>query len=95
MINPSPFLRRAIQADALVSGAMALLLVVVAGFLARPWAGASHRRVLPGRRLPSPRGRAARAHQFGDGQNAAGGVGVVFSVDRGVSRGWPDYRSSR
>lgn len=34
MINPSPFLRRAIQADALVSGAMALLLVFGAGLLA-------------------------------------------------------------
>ncbi len=34
MINPTPFLRRAIQADALVSGAMALLLVVGAGVLA-------------------------------------------------------------
>lgn len=34
MINPSLFLRRAIQADALVSGAMALLLVVGAGVLA-------------------------------------------------------------
>lgn len=36
MINPSPFLRRAIQADALVSGAMALLLVFGAGLLAPP-----------------------------------------------------------
>src|SRR4051794_9293102 len=34
MINPSLFLRRAIQADALVSGAMALLLVVGADVLA-------------------------------------------------------------
>lgn len=34
MINPSLFLRRAIQADALVSGAMALLLVAGAGVLA-------------------------------------------------------------
>lgn len=34
MINPTPFLRRAIQADALVSGAMASLLVVGAGVLA-------------------------------------------------------------
>jgi len=34
MIHPSLFLRRAIQADALVSGAMALLLVFGAGLLA-------------------------------------------------------------
>ncbi len=34
MIHPSLFLRRAIQVDALVSGAMALLLVVGAGLLA-------------------------------------------------------------
>ncbi|MDO8981349.1 MAG: hypothetical protein Q7V17_19195 [Afipia sp.] len=34
MINPSFFLRRALQADAIVSGAMALLLVFGAGFLA-------------------------------------------------------------
>lgn len=34
MINPSLFLRRAIQADAVVSGAMALLLVTGAGALA-------------------------------------------------------------
>ncbi|MES2750204.1 MAG: hypothetical protein V4661_02425 [Pseudomonadota bacterium] len=34
MINPSLFLRRAIQADALVSGAMALLLVFGADLLA-------------------------------------------------------------
>lgn len=34
MINPTPFLRRAIQADALVSGTMALLLVASAGVLA-------------------------------------------------------------
>ncbi len=33
MINPSLFLRRAIQADALISGAMALLLVVGADVL--------------------------------------------------------------
>lgn len=33
MIHPSLFLRRAIQADALVSGAMALLLVAGAGVL--------------------------------------------------------------
>jgi hypothetical protein len=34
MIHPSLFLRRAIQADALVSGAMALLLAAGAGVLA-------------------------------------------------------------
>ncbi len=34
MINPSLFLRRAIQADAVVSGAMALLLIAGAGMLA-------------------------------------------------------------
>lgn len=34
MIHPSLFLRRAIQADAIVSGAMALLLVAGAGLLA-------------------------------------------------------------
>lgn len=34
MIHPSLFLRRALQADAIVSGAMALLLVFGAGFLA-------------------------------------------------------------
>jgi hypothetical protein len=36
MINPSVFLRRAILADAIVSGAMALLLTFGAGALA-PW----------------------------------------------------------
>jgi hypothetical protein len=36
MINPSVFLRRAILADAIVSGAMALLLTFGAGMLA-PW----------------------------------------------------------
>jgi hypothetical protein len=36
MINPSVFLRRAILAEALVSGAMALLLTFGAGVLA-PW----------------------------------------------------------
>ena len=34
MINPSLFLRRAIQADAIISGAMAVLLVSAAGLLA-------------------------------------------------------------
>lgn len=34
MLHPSLFLRRALQADAIVSGAMALLLVFGAGFLA-------------------------------------------------------------
>ncbi|RJF76656.1 hypothetical protein [Rhodopseudomonas palustris] len=34
MIHPSSLLRRALQADALVSGAMALLLVTTAGALA-------------------------------------------------------------
>ncbi len=34
MIHPSSLLRRALQADALVSGAMALLLVTAAGTLA-------------------------------------------------------------
>jgi hypothetical protein len=36
MINPSPFLRRAIQADAIFSGASAVLLTFGAGELA-PW----------------------------------------------------------
>ena len=62
--------------------------------LSRPRAGTSHRRDPSRAAGSSPRGRAARADQLGDGQNAAGGVGVVFAVDRGVSRGWPDYRSS-
>jgi hypothetical protein len=34
MINPSLFLRRALQADAIFSGASALLLVTAAGFFA-------------------------------------------------------------
>jgi hypothetical protein len=34
MINPSLFLRRAIQGDAIISGAMAVLLVAAAGLLA-------------------------------------------------------------
>lgn len=34
MINPSPLLRRAIQIDAVVSGAMALLLTFATGMLA-------------------------------------------------------------
>jgi hypothetical protein len=34
MINPSMFLRRALQADAVVSGAMAVLLTTAAGALA-------------------------------------------------------------
>ncbi|MDQ8732864.1 hypothetical protein [Bradyrhizobium sp. LHD-71] len=34
MINPSLFLRRAVQGDAIITGAMALLLVVAAGLLA-------------------------------------------------------------
>jgi hypothetical protein len=34
MINPSLFLRRAIVGDAIISGAMAVLLVAAAGFLA-------------------------------------------------------------
>lgn len=34
MINPSLFLRRAIVGDAIITGAMALLLVVAAGVLA-------------------------------------------------------------
>lgn len=34
MINPSPFLRRALQIDAIFSGAAALMLVFGAGFLA-------------------------------------------------------------
>lgn len=33
MINPSVFLRRAIVGDAIISGAMAVLLVAAAGFL--------------------------------------------------------------
>jgi hypothetical protein len=33
MINPSLFLRRAIQGDAVITGAMAVLLVAAAGFL--------------------------------------------------------------
>jgi hypothetical protein len=33
MINPSLFLRRAIQGDAIITGAMAVLLVAAAGFL--------------------------------------------------------------
>ena len=33
MINPSLFLRRAVQGDAIITGAMAVLLVAAAGFL--------------------------------------------------------------
>ena len=33
MINPSLFLRRAIVGDAIITGAMAVLLVAAAGFL--------------------------------------------------------------
>jgi len=33
MINPSLFLRRAVQGDAIITGAMAILLVVAAGLL--------------------------------------------------------------
>ena len=47
MIHPSPFLRRAIQADAIFSGVSALLLTFGAGALA-PWLN------LPEALLPRP-----------------------------------------
>ena len=56
--------------------------------VARPRPRPSDGRVVPGRQVPAPRGRAAHADQFGDGQDAARGVGPLLAVDRrGRGRG--------